>query len=154
PHPWEFRLKIKGQPKRQRVVLGVMSKEAAKELADKKRVELRAPVFTDVRLTLRDVVDRFVKAHADRKHYHLTALRNIDVPAANSTTVKLETKAIADITADDIEHAADAWQAKAKDRGRGGLDARRHLLTAALGLFNWAIKKRITRWTPFVVEGQ
>jgi integrase len=106
-----------------------------------------------VRLTLADVAERFEKAHPDRKHYYVTILRDIEVPAANGHSVKLEAKPMTDITGSDIEHAAGVWQAQAKGGKRGGLDAKRHLLTTARRLFNWAIKQKIARSTPFKEHG-
>jgi integrase len=87
------------------------------------------------------VPERYIAAHPG-KHYYLKILVST-----------LGTKPLVDVTGDDIEHAADVRQAHAKKGSRGGLDARRHLLTSARHLFNWAIKKKITRSTPFRVEG-
>ena len=53
----------------------------------------------------------------------------------------------------DIEHAAHVWQAQAKDGKHGGSDAERHLLTTARRLFNWAIRHKIARSTPFKEHG-
>src|ERR1700687_43750 len=128
-HPWHFRLKLPGQAKRLRVNLqehfnesGVLTRDAAEALADRYRVEVRAGASADVRLTLQDVCDRYVAAHVG-KHYYLKILCNSDVPAPNGATVKLGTKALPDITGDDIEHAADVRQAPAQPGPRGGLDA-------------------------------
>jgi integrase len=159
PHPWHFRIKLPGQ-KRHRLNLqeylnvpGVISRQEAEALADRARVQLRSKASPDVRLTLGDVADRFVRAYPDKKHYYVVALRSIEVPAANGTTVKLEAKPMADVTSDDIESAANTWQARAKKGRNGGVDAKRHLLTTARRLFNWAIKQRIARSTPFKENG-
>ncbi len=80
-------------------------------------------------------------------------LRNIEVPAAHGASVKLETKPMVDITGADIEHAVSAWQAQAKGGKRGGLDAKRQLLTTARRLFNCAIRRKIASSTPFKEHG-
>jgi integrase len=159
-HPWHYRLKLKGRA-RVKVNLqahfnvpGPITREVAEELADRYRVEMRAGAVADVRLTLGDVADRFIKTQPDKKHYYLHVLCKTEVGAANGTTVKLGAKALPDITADDLEQVAAAQQAKAKHHARGGQDARRHILKTARQIFNWAIRKRIARSTPFVFEGQ
>lgn len=161
-HPWHFRLKLFREQKRHRVNLqehfnlpGVIAREAAEALADRYRVEVRAGASADVRLTLGDVADRFTNAHPDHKdhRYYVKILRNSEVPAANGTTMKLEAKPIAEVTGADIEHVAHTWQMQAKDCKHGGMDAKRHLLTTARRLFNWGIRQKIARSTPFKEHG-
>jgi integrase len=153
-------LKLFRQQKRHRVNLqehfnvpGVITRADAEALADRYRVEVRAGASADARLTLGDVADRFEKAYPDRKDYYVRILRQSEVPAANGTTTTLDAKPIADVTGADIEHVANAWQAHAKGGSHGGLDARRHVLTTARRLFNWAIRQKIARSTPFKEHG-
>lgn len=160
PHPWHFKIKIPGQAKRHRLILekhfnvvSPISREEAEALADRARVELRTPTAFDARLTLNAAIDRFEKAYPEKKHYYLRKLREVEVQGSTGV-VKLGVKAIADITSDDIEQAAQACQEEAKAGRRGGIDSKRHLLTTARRLFNWAIRQKMSRSTPFRFEGQ
>ena len=44
----------------------------------------------ETRLTLGDIADHYVAAFPDRKHYYVTGLRQIIVPASSGAVVKLE----------------------------------------------------------------
>lgn len=158
-HHWHMRVRIAGKRTwvdlTERYHLDVpMRKDEmhvhAAKMKDEARRGLRA---LPTKATLGDVADRFVEAHPCGKRYYLIALRNSEV-IVNGSPMKLERKPMADITADDLEQAAQARVERAKAGVRGGLDARRHLLTTARRLFNWAIKQRIIRATPFRFEGQ
>jgi len=78
--------------------------------------------------------------------HYLDGLRTIEVPAANGTTVKLESKPIDDVATRDIkEHAVATW----KKRPRCGPIAIRQLLQAGRHFFRWAIEEGYATRTPF-----
>lgn len=107
---------------------------------------------TDTRLTLRDVVDRYMKARSAPRHYYLEGLCELTVPAANGSTVKLGAKPIDDVTTNDIDdHAVTQWRARKRTQAgaKGGVVAQRHLLQSARHLFNWAKRKGLATRTPF-----
>ncbi len=151
-HHWFLRLKVKGQ-KRQRVDLTALfptetvevAAAKAKDLAQKGLLvggELLA-LSPDVRLTLDQVIERF-----GQKRIYFTVMSRTEVNG-----LPLGKRVMADITGDDIVQAADLVQANAKKSRNSGLDARRHFLATARYLFNWAIKKRILKATPFKEAG-
>lgn len=166
-HHWWLRVKCNGT--RQRIDLTEMFPNDSHEVAaakakdealkglivDGKRVQ--APV-TDARLTFADVCDRYIAAHpktktsgSPRHHYYLTGMRDLEVPAALGTTVKLGLKPIDDVTAADIDHVVTAWRSRKRTKSgtRGGAVAQRHLLQSARHLFNWGKQKGFAKWTPF-----
>lgn len=158
-HHWHMRVRIAGKRTwvdlTERYHLDVpMRKDEmhvhAAKMKDEARRGLRA---LPTKATLGDVADRFMEAHPSGKRYYLIALRNSEI-MVNGSLIKLERNPMADITADDLKQAAQARVDRAKKGVRGGLDARCHLLTTARRLFNWAIKQRIVRATPFRFEGQ
>jgi integrase len=147
-----MRLKVKGQ-KRQYVDLTDLFPNDAADVAAAKAKDLARRgllvngkvivTTTDVRLTLAQVIDR-----VGHTRTYWNVLKTIDVNG-----VPLGSRIMADITGDDLERAADAQQAKAKNHAHGGLSARRHLLANARYLWNWAIKQRILKATPFKESG-
>jgi integrase len=88
---------------------------------------------------------RFIERFGQKRTY-LDVLSRIEVNG-----VALGKRVMADITGDDIEHAADQQQQRAAKGKHAGLSARRHVLADARYLWNWAIKKRILKETPFKV---
>ena len=107
----------------------MITREEAVALAERYRVEARAGAAADLRLTLADVADCFVKAHPDRDNCYVKVLRNIEVSAALGSTVRLEEKPMA---------GADIAQAGARTReGAGAMNARErwHWLQATLHVF-------------------
>jgi integrase len=144
------------------------TKEAAAALDDL-RSAVRAGTFDrrglhysaaagEPRLTFGDVADRYLEAFpADAdKRYYLRAMRQIEVPAAQGATIRLESKPLDAITTADIEYVAAVWRAR-PDRRKGcaqrGAVAVRKLLQTARHLFNWSIKKGFADRTPFRREG-
>ena len=94
----------------------MITREEAVALAERYRVEARAGAAADLRLTLADVADCFVKAHPDRDNCYVKVLRNIEVSAALGSTVRLEEKPMA---------GAGIAQAGARTReGAGAMNAR------------------------------
>ncbi len=106
---------------------------------------------TDVRLTFGDVADRYVAARGDRAHYYLDGLRQIEVPAAKGTSVKLEAKPIDDVTTADIKYAVGVWRRRPRTLAgaKRGAVAERHLLQTGRHLFNWAMAEGYATRSPF-----
>lgn len=153
-HDWWLRVYSAG--KRQRINLSEMFPSDAVEVAAAKAKDLAKKGLivegrhilssSDTRLTLGDVADRYAASRTLHKPHYLDGLRDIEVPAANGTVVKLATRPIDEVTTADIKHAVNVW----KQRPRSGPAAIRHLLQTARHLFNWAIREDLATRTPFL----
>jgi integrase len=62
-------------------------------------------------------------------------------------------KLLHEVSAGEIETLAAERQQKAAKGRHGGVDARRHLLTTARRFWNWCIKQKLTKATPFRENG-
>ena len=84
--------------------------------------------------------------------WYVAALRRAEVPGANGSVVRLETKALDRITTADIEAIRDQWPRRvgAAKGGRVGAD---RALKRLRHLFNWAIEKGYVDRTPFKRHG-
>jgi integrase len=120
-----------------------------------------APTPADVRLTLDDVAGRYLATYvpfdkgrprreAGRKlmEWYVHALKRIEVPAANGTTVRLGALPFVDITKADVEAVRAGWPRKATCAKGGSVGADR-ALKRLRHLFNWAIEAGYTTTTPF-----
>lgn len=141
PHHWIARLRRKGEPRRYVDLTDTYPNDPPDVAAAKARHAVNKPV--DARLTLEQVVERFAQTRT-----YLEVLKRIEING-----VPLGKRVMADITGDDIERAADVQQQGAAKNRHGGLSARRHLLANARYLWNWAIKKRMVKATPFKEAG-
>lgn len=154
-HPWWLRVKVKGE-KRQRVNLAALfpgeaidvAAARAKDFARKgliKNGQLVAPRVT--RPTFGYVVDKYIAARGDRKHYYLAGLR----ATVLASTVTIENTPIDDVTTADIKHAVTLWRARKRTKAgvQGGAVAERHLKQSARHLFRWAIEEGYATRTPF-----
>jgi integrase len=132
PHDWELR--IKRGAARLRVTFHARSKDEAIQRALAERVKVRTPLSD--RMTVREAAKQFSKS------YHLDMI--VDA---------LGDKLLHEVAAGEIETLADERQQRAAKGRRGGIDARRHLLTTARRFWNQCIKKRLTKTTPFRENG-
>ena len=144
----------------------------AKDLADRLRVEIRGgrdPLAPEAiqpgasALTFGDVCDRYVGEYvgkldvsdgvgwsgdhlrprtAEQAAYHLDIIRRIAVPAAQGTTIVLESKRFADVTTVDIKTV----QTVRRPHGVVGCN---RLLARLRHLFNWAIAENMIGVSPF-----
>lgn len=118
----------------------------------------------DTRLTFGDVADQYLKTYvgklrgpdgrtrwsarhlrartAEQAEYHLRAVRQVEIPAAHETTIRLETKPIDAITRADVEVVREA-------RLPHGIIGCNRLLARLRHLFNWAIAEGILEQSPF-----
>ncbi len=121
-----------------------------------------API--DTRLTFGDVCDKYLSAYvgkvttpegktrwtsrhlrprtAAQAEYHLNLIRVVEVPAAHSSTVKLEAKPVDAVTKADIEAVREA-------RRPHGVVGCNRLLARLRHCFNWAIGEGFTESSPF-----
>jgi len=182
-HPWHFSFFHKGHDHRfsldviadARGEKPPRDKTAAVSWRDKLRSEIRggtfvdptapiAPAAPDTRLNLGDVCDEYVKRHVrtptrragGKKMMEILVgvLRRAEILAANGTTVKLESKPIAEITKADIE-AVRTWRraelaaGKSRPGAKGGEAGINRLLARLRHVFNWAIAEGYIAETPF-----
>jgi integrase len=139
PHDWELRIKLAGL-KRQRLTFRAKSRDEAVAFAMAERLKLRTPLAD--RVTVKEAAKSFLAAHPGRPRYHVDMLSGAFAP-----------KLLHEVSAGDIETLAIERQQKAAKGRHGGVDARRHLLATARRFWNWCIKQKLTRATPFRENG-
>jgi integrase len=144
---------------------------------DRLRAEIRAgnfvdpdvpvpesPPASDVRLTFGDICVEYLKRHVQiptrrprgRREMEIliAMLRRAEIPAANGTTIRFETKPIDAITRADVE-AVRAWRRHEQAIGncrpgtKGGEVGTNRLLSRLRHLFSWAIAEGHITETPF-----
>ena len=117
-----------------------------------------------MRLTFGDICAEYLKRHVQiptrrrrgrREMEILVAmLRRAEVPAANGTTIRLETKPIDAITRADVE-AVRTWRRQEQATGnsrpgiKGGEVGTNRLLSRLRHVFSWAIAEGHVTHTPF-----
>ena len=189
-HPWHFGYYHKGREHRCSLsqiarALGEevpTSKTEAKELADRLRALIRAgnnPVSVSQepdpmgRMTLRDVMLAYEREYVEtptrresaRRHMrsHLAILRDIAMPDAAGTVVRLADKPMDAVTGADVDavrrirrdamsvplHADPRRRPGLKD-GEVGIN---RLLARLRHIYNWAIKKKYVEHTPYRRNG-
>ena len=169
-----------------------MSKTEAEGLRDQLRADIRSGEFNkpvepppaDIRLTVGDVADEYVKKHVHALGRrpgpvkaalnYLRIIRATPVPAGGGTTVAFEAKPIAEVTKADVEAVRDARRAvlteraarrTAKAKGaslwrqalpgvRGGEVGIEHMMAILRHLFRWGIREGYLDATPFERHGQ
>jgi hypothetical protein len=90
-HHWFLRVFAAG--KRRRLDLTAMFPgEPVEVAAAKAKDHARKGLTVETRLTLGNVVDRYVAARGSRPHHYLKGLRAVEVAVANGATIKLEHK--------------------------------------------------------------
>lgn len=181
PHPWHFNFYHGGvehrlsldHVARARSERPPRTKHDATTWRDRLRAEIRAGTFRDreepapvqTALTVGDVADAYLTRHvrtptrrerARREMETLVAVaRRAVIPAAQGATVRVEQKAIADVTKADIE-AIRAWrraeQAAGKSRAgrKGGAVGINRLMARLRHLFTWAVEEGYLVQTPFL----
>jgi hypothetical protein len=155
--------------------LAPRSKTEATMWRDRLRAEIRAGAFVDpddssqpaaaeVRITFGDVCEQYLKRHVQsplrrprgRREMEIliAMLRRAEIPAAHGTTIKLESKPIADVTRADIE-AVRAWRRQVQSEGgrtvgvKGGEVGINRLLSRMRHLCSWAVVEGHLSETPF-----
>lgn len=183
-HPWHFNFKHDGRVYRfsindhEKKPHGYrMPKTEALALREGYREAIRHGRFIDDQttpshtLTFGDCCDRYIAEHVNvptrtaASRYQFTCYVNLarraDVPAANGTTVRLEQKAITDVTRADIRAVCD-WRlrvaaekaAKGVETDKAGHVGVNRLKARLRHLFNWLIEHDYVQTTPFREHGR
>lgn len=152
------------------------SKTEAEAWRDRLRSEIRgrtfkspseapeAPIDTESRLTFGDVVDQYLRRYVQtptrrargRREMEilLATMRRAEIPAANGSRIRFETKAIDAVTRADVE-AVRAWRrleqeaGKSRPGSKGGEVGTNRLLSRMRHVFSWAIAEGHISETPF-----
>jgi integrase len=123
-----------------------------------------APPTADSRVTLGHICDEYLKRHVRTPTRRpggiamaevlLGVMRRAEIPAAHGTTVRLESKVIAEICKADIE-AVRTWRraelaaGRSRPGAKGGEAGINRLLSRLRHVFNWAIGEGYLTATPF-----
>lgn len=181
PHPWYFAFHHAGTKYRLSLDVEARkrnedpptSKSAALKWRDKLRSEIRDRKYTrrgttaasGDRRTVGEVMDRYLRDYVPvvdgrprreggRKlmETYIAALRRVEIPATNDSTIRLEQVPIADVTTADVNAIREGWKRRtgAAKGGRVGAD---RALKRLRHMFHWAIENGLVNHTPFRRHG-